>query len=89
MPAIEVLQVDYSCTDMPGHLFPKSCCNMEPVGVLSPQLGNFLIRQAPARLFPSVAQYSDDAFAFRSFAARNVTQPSGMADSVMLLVNVA
>lgn len=25
LPEIELFGVDYSCTGMPGHLFPKSC----------------------------------------------------------------
>lgn len=71
---------------MPGHLFPKSCRNR--VVLSSLQLGNLLIRPPRARLFCLVAQYSDDAFEFRSFTGRVFTQPSGMAGSVMPLVDV-
>lgn len=43
---------------------------------------------APTRLFCSVAQYSDDAFEFRSFTARGITQPSGMAGSAISLARL-
>lgn len=69
-----VRQVDYSCNRHSGSILPQILlqprarwCSSQPA---ARRLGSPLIRRALLDFLCPVAQYSDDAFAFRSFKAQ-------------------